>query len=114
MINNKFFTGMSTVSIVYVSEISHSSYRQILLSLNSVFFSGGILTATSLANLDLNVANSAFIWLTIANIVLIIIFLPESPIWLLKFKSSKNVDKAKAAMKKIYPKNDQVIIRLKY
>lgn len=97
------------MGLVYVSEISHSSYKQLLLSLNSVFFSVGILVATSLAHLDWNVVNALFVALTIVNMVLITICMPESPVWLMKFKSSECTGKAKAAVRRIYPKNDQVI-----
>ncbi|XP_060872174.1 facilitated trehalose transporter Tret1-like isoform X2 [Metopolophium dirhodum] len=100
--------GMTTVGIVYVSEISHSSYKQILLSLNSVFFSGGILLSTCLADLDWKVINFSFVVFTVVNMLLIIIYLPESPIWILKFKSSEHVDKAKMAVKQIYPNDNQV------
>lgn len=101
--------GMTSVSLVYVSEISYSSYRQLLLSLNSVFFSGGVLVATCLVHFDLKVISLMFVGLTVVNFMLILVFMPESPIWLMKFKSSEYVDKAKAAMKRIYPKNDQVV-----
>ncbi|CAH1736010.1 unnamed protein product [Aphis gossypii] len=100
--------GMTTVGLVYVSEISHSSYKQILLSLNSVFFSGGILISTCLADLEWKVINFSFVIFTIVNMVLIIIYLPESPIWILKFKSSEHIDKAKKAVKQIYPNDNQV------
>lgn len=101
--------GMTSVSLVYVSEISHSSYKQLLLSLNSVFFSGGVLVATCLVHFNLKVISLMFVGITVVNFMLILIFMPESPIWLMKFKSSEYVDKAKAAMKRIYPKNDQVV-----
>ncbi|XP_022181236.1 facilitated trehalose transporter Tret1-2 homolog isoform X2 [Myzus persicae] len=100
--------GMTTVGMVYVSEISHSSYKQILLSLNSVFFSGGILLSTCLADLNWNVINFSFVVFTVVNMLLIIIYLPESPIWILKFKSSDYIDEAKMAVKQIYPNDDQV------
>ncbi|XP_025199124.1 facilitated trehalose transporter Tret1-like [Melanaphis sacchari] len=100
--------GMTTVGLVYVSEISHPSYKQVLLSLNSVFFSGGILLSTCLADLEWKVINLSFVIFTIVNMALIIIYLPESPIWILKFKSSEHVDKAKMAVKHIYPNDNQV------
>ncbi|XP_060851884.1 facilitated trehalose transporter Tret1-like [Rhopalosiphum padi] len=100
--------GMTTVGLVYVSEISHSSYKQILLSLNSVFFSGGVLLSTCLVDLKWNVINFSFVIFTIVNMALIIIYLPESPIWILKFKSSEHINKAKIAVKQIYPNDNQV------
>lgn len=104
------FTGMTTVGIVYVSEISHSSYKQLLLSLNSVFFSGGVLLATTLTYLDWNVINFTFMGFTVTNMALIMVYMPESPMWLLKFKSSECTSKAKMAVKKIYRNNRQVIV----
>ncbi|XP_025410444.1 facilitated trehalose transporter Tret1-like isoform X2 [Sipha flava] len=103
--------GMTTVCMIYVSEISHSSYKQLLLSLNSVFFSGGILLSTSIVQLEWNIINYTFIGLTVVNIVLIIINMPESPIWILKFKSPEHVDEAKSAMQQLYPRNKQVFER---
>lgn len=100
---------MTTVGIVYVSEISHSSYKQLLLSLNSVFFSGGILMSTFLIFFDWHVVTVIFIGLTFTNMVLIAICMPESPIWLLKCSGFKYTNKAKVAMKQIYPKNNEVI-----
>lgn len=100
--------GMTTVGMIYVSEISHSSYKQLFLSLNSVFFSGGVLLSTSIVQLEWNIINYTFIGLTIVNIGLIIVNMPESPIWILKFKSSEHVGEARTAMKQIYPKNKQV------
>lgn len=100
--------GMTTVGIVYVSEISHSSYKQLLLSLNSVFFSGGVLLATTLTYLDWNVINFVFIGFTVTNMALIMVYVPESPMWLLKLKSVEYTGKAKMAVKKIYRNNKQV------
>lgn len=100
--------GMTMVGIVYVSEISHPLYKQILLSLNSVFFSGGILLSTYLVDLEWNVINFSFVVFTVVNMALIIIYLPESPIWILKFKNSEHIDKAKIAMKQIYPNDNKV------
>ncbi|XP_050546163.1 uncharacterized protein LOC126908292 [Daktulosphaira vitifoliae] len=100
-------SGMSTVAIVYVSEIAHPSYRQILLSLNSVFFSGGILLSMVLINfLGWLAITITFIALTVTNMALIVIFIPESPVWILKLKGPEYILKAKKAIKKIYPTNE--------
>ncbi|XP_050060368.1 facilitated trehalose transporter Tret1-like isoform X3 [Aphis gossypii] len=60
------------------------------------------------ADLEWKVINFSFVIFTIVNMVLIIIYLPESPIWILKFKSSEHIDKAKKAVKQIYPNDNQV------
>lgn len=107
-------SGMTTVGIVYVSEISHSSYKQILLSINSVFFSGGVLLATTITYIDWNVINFTFMGFTVANMALIMLYMPESPMWLLKFKSSEYTSKAKKSMKQIYRNNKRVRTRAYY
>lgn len=103
---------MTSVGLVYVSEISHSSYKQLFLTLNSVFFSGGVLLSTSTLRLQWNVINFTFILLIAANMALILLFVPESPIWLLRFKDSGHIAKAKTAVKRIYPHNQRVTHQL--
>lgn len=104
-----FCIGMSIVSLVYVSEIAHPSYKQLLLSLMSVYFSGGILLSTLTTRLDSAIVNLLFIGFSVITMILIVFYVPESPIWLLQFKRSESrINKAKNAMKQIYPNNDQV------
>lgn len=100
--------GMTSMVVVYVSEISHSSYRQVLLSLNSVFFSVGVLFATTVGLIfQWQMVNMIFFIFTAVTTVLLVTFLPESPVWLAKFRTDRTYD-ARCSMKKIYPKNDQV------
>lgn len=100
---------MSIVSLVYVSEIAHPSYKAMLLSLMSVYFSGGILLSTLITRLDWATVNFLFIGFSVINMILIVIYVPESPTWLLQFKRSESrILKAKSAMKQIYPNSDQV------
>lgn len=94
--------------VIYVSEIAHASYRQVLLSLNSVFFSVGVLFATTVGSLfKWQLVNIIFLIFTAVITVLLVVFLPESPIWLAKFRASR-VYEARSSLKRIYPINDQV------
>ncbi|XP_026822942.1 sugar transporter ERD6-like 7 [Rhopalosiphum maidis] len=100
--------GMTSMVVVYVSEIAHSSYRQVLLSLNSVFFSVGVLFATSVGSLfHWQTVNVIFFLFTAITTVLLVIFLPESPVWLAKFRTDHIYD-VRSSMRRIYPKNNQV------
>lgn len=99
---------MTSASIIYVSEIAHSSYRQMLLSLNSVFFSIGVLFATTVSSLaQWQAVNVIFFILTAVTVILLVIILPESPVWLAKFRSDR-VYEATNSLRRIYPRNDQV------
>lgn len=100
--------GMTSMVVVYVSEIAHSSHRQVLLSLNSVFFSVGVLFATTVGSLfQWQAVNVIFFIFTAVTTLLLVIFLPESPVWLAKFRTNRNHD-TRNSMRRIYPKNDQV------
>lgn len=99
---------MTSMAVVYVSEITHSSYKQVLLSLNSVFFSIGILFATTVGSLfQWQAVNMIFFIFTAITTVLSAIFLPESPVWLTKFWVDRDYE-ARSSLKRIYPKNDKV------
>ncbi|KAL4089822.1 hypothetical protein QTP88_024783 [Uroleucon formosanum] len=101
---------MTSMVVVYVSEIAHSSHRQILLSLNSVFFSIGVLFATTVGSLfQWQTVNVIFFIFTALTTVLLAVFLPESPVWLAKFRSDRTYD-ARNSLRRIYPKNDQVFM----
>ncbi|KAL3272223.1 hypothetical protein HHI36_022705 [Cryptolaemus montrouzieri] len=81
-----FSGGLSTAAIVYVSEISHPSLRQALLSLNSVFVSLGVLL-TYLFGTLIRWKLTAILMSAIAIVTAAgMLFLPESPYWCLIFK----------------------------
>ncbi|XP_060872179.1 uncharacterized protein LOC132946285 isoform X2 [Metopolophium dirhodum] len=102
--------GMTSMVVVYVSEIAHASHRQVLLSLNSVFFSVGVLFATTVGSLfQWQTVNVIFFIFTAVTTVLLVIFLPESPVWLAKFRSDRTYD-ARTSLRRIYPTNDQVFM----
>ncbi|VVC29024.1 Sugar transporter, conserved site,Major facilitator superfamily domain,Major facilitator, sugar [Cinara cedri] len=100
--------GMTIGSVIYVSEIAHASYKQVLLSLNSVFFSVGVLFATALGSLfPWHVVNITFLIYTAVTMALLVVFLPESPVWLIRFGTVR-AHEARCSLKRIYPRNDQV------
>lgn len=93
--------GFTTVSLIYVCEIAHPTFRPMLLSFNSVFVSLGILLTS--------VCGLFFDWRTIAVInaaasvisFLLILFVPESYHWLLHFKAERTAE-AERAIARIY------------
>ncbi|XP_045466438.1 solute carrier family 2, facilitated glucose transporter member 8-like isoform X2 [Harmonia axyridis] len=82
-----FSGGLSTAAIVYVSEITHPSLRQALLSLNSVFVSFGVLLTYLFGTLFRWRMTAILLCAASALTGIGMIFLPESPYWCLIFKN---------------------------
>lgn len=99
-----FAGGITTASLIYVSEIVHRNYRAMMLSVNSVAVCFGILLTC--------VLSKWFAWNHLAHInfgviclsLLMIFFIPESPYWLWVFK--KNAQKSSRALKRLYGNNE--------
>lgn len=85
--------GLSTAALVYVSEISHPAIRPMLLSLTSVFVSLGILITTVLGNFLTWRTVAICCGLMAATSFTLMMFIPESPSWLVGVRSNKR-DKA--------------------
>ncbi|XP_066155149.1 facilitated trehalose transporter Tret1-like isoform X2 [Euwallacea fornicatus] len=84
-----FGGGLSTVAIVYVSEISHLKYRPMLLTLNSVFVTSGILL-TCVLGFGLHWTTMVMVFFVLALLSMVgLCFIPESPYWLMVFKNDK-------------------------
>ncbi|XP_014292450.1 facilitated trehalose transporter Tret1 [Halyomorpha halys] len=80
-----FGGGLTVVGLVYTAEISHVSYRPILLSLNSVNVAFGILI-TTVVGVYLDWHQCAIVFGLFAFVCLLLtIILPESPYWMATF-----------------------------
>ncbi|XP_031636936.1 facilitated trehalose transporter Tret1-like [Contarinia nasturtii] len=96
--------GLTTVSLIYVSEIAHPKLRPMLLGLNSVFVSLGILLI-GLFGLFFNWQTIALIFCAITMFTFILMLrIPESPYWLAAFQQDRNGD-VESSLKWIYKSN---------
>lgn len=78
--------GLSTVGIVYISEITHPEIRPMLLCFNSIFVSLGILLTYCLG-VWLSWDKMAIVFLILTACIFILLFsIPESPYWLKCFE----------------------------
>ncbi|CAH1132247.1 unnamed protein product [Ceutorhynchus assimilis] len=99
-----FGAGLSTVGLVYVSEISHPKYRPMLLTFNSVGVTLGILI-TCVLGYGLHWTSMVKIFLALVVVTGIgVYFLPESPYWLMVFKNDKK--KLADSLQWLYPETN--------
>ncbi|KAL6440076.1 hypothetical protein ACFW04_003007 [Cataglyphis niger] len=97
--------GLTTVGLVYISELSHPQVRPMLLCLNSVFVSLGILITCCLA-VFLEWRKMAIIFLVLeCCIFFAFFFVPESPYWLVFFTNGifdeKRIYRMKCSLKQL-------------
>ncbi|XP_018318557.1 facilitated trehalose transporter Tret1-like isoform X2 [Agrilus planipennis] len=98
-----FTGGLSTVSLVYVSEITHPNFRPMLLSMNSVFVTFGILV-TCVLGLWFQWRIMAMIFCSISLVSFALLwFIPESPHWLVTFRNETH--SAAKSLRWIYTDN---------
>lgn len=91
--------GLTTVGLVYISELTHPQVRPMLLCLNSVFVSLGILITCCLAVL-LDWRKMAIIFFALEFCIFFaLFFVPESPYWLMCFRNGTFDEKRFCKMK---------------
>ncbi|XP_060533825.1 uncharacterized protein LOC132706488 [Cylas formicarius] len=96
-----FSGGLTTVALVYVSEVAHPKFRPMLLSLNSVFVTLGILL-TCILGYGMAWRNMAKVFCLIVVISAVgTLFIPESPHWLAVFR--KDSDSIARSLRWLYP-----------
>ncbi|XP_015116781.1 facilitated trehalose transporter Tret1-2 homolog [Diachasma alloeum] len=101
--------GMSTASIVYVIEITHPNIRAMMLCLNSVFVSLGILITCVLA-LFLNWRKIAMVFTALNTSFLFLLFIiPESPYWLICFDNQSDQSTDESANQTLDHGGNQVV-----
>lgn len=99
--------GLTTVGLVYVIEITHPRIRAMLLCLNSVFVSFGILLTCFFA-LWLEWRQIAMLFLALNVIIFVALFVvPESPYWLIcfaqGFRDPDRIARAEKSLKWLNP-----------
>lgn len=93
-------SGLTSVSLVYISEITHPDFRPMLLGLNSVYVSFGILL-TCLLGYWLQWRMICYVFFSIEVVVFLCLFVvPESPHWLISFR--RNREGAARALRWLY------------
>lgn len=104
-------TGLSSASpSVYITEISTTKLRAAFTTSSGVFFSIGIVLIYVFGWIlkeDWGTAAYLSAILPAISLIMLTIYLPESPVWLV---SKKREDEAKKNMRKIYGKNCENII----
>lgn len=104
---SNFIPGLTTVSLIYVSEIAHPKLRPMLLGFNSVFVSFGILLTSLLSQFFNWHAIAAIFGVSTIIAFIIIFFIPESPYWLAAFHSNR-IDDIELAVRWIYKSKKRI------
>jgi SP family facilitated glucose transporter-like MFS transporter 8 len=92
--------GLTTVALVYISELTHPEVRPMLLCLNSVFVSLGILITCCLAVL-LDWRKMAIVFLILECFIFFALYyVPESPYWLVCFRNGMSDKKRVCEMRR--------------
>ncbi|KAF5272800.1 hypothetical protein FQA39_LY07827 [Lamprigera yunnana] len=85
-----FASGLTTVSVVYICEVTHPNFRPMLLGLTSVYVSLGILL-TCVLGYWCNWRVMCYVYLFLEVIIFVFLFfIPESPYWLVIFRNDKS------------------------
>lgn len=103
-VSHDHVSALTSHSSTYISEITHGDYRQMLLSLTTVYFSLGY-SATSGANLMFSWTEAGLIFAILFSILctLAVVLVPESPHWLAVIRLDSR--RAKNTMKKLNPEH---------
>lgn len=109
--------GLTTVDLIYISELTHPQVRPMLLCLNSVFVSLGILITCCLAVL-LDWRKMAIVFLALECCIFFALFyVPESPYWLVCFgrgmSDKKRVCEMRRSLKRLNRRQTVSRIRLR-
>ncbi|XP_014204709.1 facilitated trehalose transporter Tret1-like, partial [Copidosoma floridanum] len=79
--------GLSTVGLVYISEIAHPQIRPMLLCFNSIFVSFGILITYCFGVWLTWKQMAIFFMILNIFIIFLLLFIPESPYWIMCFNN---------------------------
>ncbi|RZF43787.1 hypothetical protein LSTR_LSTR006328 [Laodelphax striatellus] len=98
--------GMTTIALIYIPEVCHEKYRPMMLGTNSMLVSLGILLVTITGYfMKWKMMAFEFSIVILVNMIVLWIYMPESPVWLLTIK--KNREQAESTLRLLNP-NEKV------